>query len=69
MSQRFSPTKLRSHREHARLTRTALAFACKRTESVYLWEKGRVTPSTRVVGLLADALEIDVADLFEEQGR
>lgn len=63
----FSPARLRSLREAAGLSRVELAFACRRTEqSVYLWESGRTTPPTHVLERIAAAIEVQVADFFEE---
>jgi len=68
--QRFSRARLRSLREGAGLSRVEVAFACRRTEqSVYLWESGKTTPPTPVLELIAEVLDCDVRDLFEDGAR
>lgn len=64
---KFSPIRLRELRQQAELSRTALAFAIQRdSDTVRDYERGRITPSAAVLGLLADTLNCSVADLFED---
>jgi len=64
--QRFSPTKLERLREAAELPRSAIAYATRRSEqSVYLWERGRATPSVGSLQVIAEYLGCEVADFFE----
>ena len=66
-AQRFSPSRLRSLREGAGLTRTDVAYAARRSEqSVWLWERGKVVPPTEALERVAHALGVNVGDLFED---
>ena len=63
---RFSPQRLRDARDRARLSREQLAIATGRSaESVDLWERGKVTPPRRIVGLIAAALSVEVDELYD----
>ena len=63
---RFSPERLRDARDRARLTREQLALATGRsTQTVDLWERGKVQPPERIVGLIAAALDVDVDELHD----
>lgn len=65
--QRFSAEKLECLRNDACLPRSALAYAAQRSEqSVYLWERGRATPSVETLERIASYLDCSVADFFEE---
>jgi DNA-binding XRE family transcriptional regulator len=65
--QRFSPVRLKQRREASGLTRTELAYAVGRSEQmVFLWEKGKFVPPTEVLVRIAQALGVDVGDLFED---
>jgi transcriptional regulator with XRE-family HTH domain len=63
----FSPRLLRDARTAAGLTPEHVAVATGRSSfSVREWERGRVTPPTHLLGKIAAAVGIDVADLFDE---
>jgi transcriptional regulator with XRE-family HTH domain len=65
----FSPRRLHDARTAAALTPEHVAVATGRSSfSVREWERGRVTPPTHLLGTIAAALGVDVADLFEEDG-
>lgn len=65
--QAFSPSRFKELRENARLTRTAVAFAAGRSEqSVWLWERGKITPSLDVLVQLATLLGCQVDDFLED---
>ena len=65
----FSAQRLRDARTAAGLTPEHVAVATGRSSfSVREWERGRVTPPTPLLGQIAAALSIDVADLFEREG-
>jgi len=53
-------------RDRAKLSREQLAVATGRSaETVELWERGKVQPPGRIVGLIAAALGIEVDDLYD----
>jgi putative transcriptional regulator len=57
---------LRQHRARMDLTQEELARRVGvRRQTILAIEKGQYVPSTLLALLLADALEMDVADLFE----
>jgi DNA-binding XRE family transcriptional regulator len=65
--QRFSPTRLKELREAACVSRTDVAYAVRRSEqSVWLWERGKVTPPVAVIEQIAAFLDCDVSDFFED---
>ena len=67
MPQRFSPYRLKALREDAGLTRTAVAYAAGRSEqTVWLWERGRVTPPVSVLEQVSVLVGCSVSDFFEE---
>lgn len=61
----FSPTRLRTAREHAGLSREKLArrAGCSASSIVH-YEYGTSTPSVRMLTAIAGALNIDPGDLF-----
>lgn len=62
----ISSERLHDARVRARLSREQLAVATGRCrQTVDLWERGRVQPPPRIVGLIAAALEVDVDELYE----
>ena len=64
--ERFSPSRLKSLREAAGLTRTDVGSAVRRSEqSVWLWERGSVRPPTDVLEAIASLLGCTVGDFFE----
>jgi transcriptional regulator with XRE-family HTH domain len=68
-SQHFSPSRLKDLREAAGLTRTQVASFARRSEqSVWLWERGKVTPSIDTLERVASALGCSVTDFFIEDG-
>lgn len=68
MARRFSGQHLRAMRTAAGISRTRLAAAVHRCEhTVYLWERGRVTPSANALAQVADALDCRPDDLFAEE--
>ncbi len=70
MPQHFSPNRLKTLREHAGLTRTAVAYVAGRSEqSVWLWERGKVAPSVETLERVASLLGVAVGDFFEEAER
>jgi transcriptional regulator with XRE-family HTH domain len=63
---RFSPERLRGARDRAGLSREQLAVATGRSaDTVELWERGKVQPPRRIVGLIAAALGVSVDDLYD----
>jgi len=63
----LSPTRLRSARQAAGLTRTELAAAINRGEqTVVSYELGRVQPPLATLDSLAAALSVRPGDLLEE---
>lgn len=67
MPQRFSPTRLKTLRERAGLTRTAVAYVAGRSEqSVWLWERGKVTPPVSVLEQVSVLIGCSVGDFFED---
>jgi transcriptional regulator with XRE-family HTH domain len=69
MSQRFSPTRLTELREAAGLSRTDVAFAARRSEqSVWLWERGKVTPPLEVLAQVASLIGCQVDDFLDGDG-
>jgi len=65
----FSAGRLRDARTAAGLTPEHVAIACDRSSfTVREWERGRVTPPTDVVCLLAEVLAIPITGLFEGGG-
>lgn len=65
--QRFSPTRFKELRERACLSRSAVAFYARRSEqSVWLWERGKVTPPTKVLEDVATVFGCSVGDFFAE---
>ena len=70
MARRFSGHRLRTLRREAGISRTALAAAiCRSSHSIYLWERGTVTPRADALGRLADALQCSVDDLLVDAGE
>jgi DNA-binding XRE family transcriptional regulator len=68
-TQRFSPSRFKELREAAGLTRTAVGYAAGRSEqSVWLWERGKVTPSLDVLAQVAVLIGCQVDD-FLDGGR
>jgi transcriptional regulator with XRE-family HTH domain len=66
VQQHFSPDRLRQQRKRAGFNRDRLAFVIGRTtQTVTNYETGRQTPTTAVLGSIADALGIAAGDLFE----
>jgi DNA-binding XRE family transcriptional regulator len=66
---RFSPTRLKKLRERAGMTRTDVAHAARRSEqSVWLWERGKVVPTTETLAHIAPLLDCRIDDFFEEDG-
>lgn len=66
-AQRFSPTRLKQLREAACVSRTDVAYAVRRSEqSVWLWERGKVTPPVAIVEQIAAFFDCDVRDFFED---
>jgi transcriptional regulator with XRE-family HTH domain len=62
-----SPAGIRQARLNAGMSREQVAAAIHRSfTAVVRFENGTVTPSARTLGLLATALRVSVADLFEE---
>ena len=67
--ERFSPSRLRTLRERAGVSRMQLAYEAHRTEqSVWLWERGTVTPSIETLANVAACLGVSVGDFFESDG-
>jgi transcriptional regulator with XRE-family HTH domain len=65
---RFSPTALRTLRKQARVSRDVLAFAIGRTTgSIANYEQGKTAPSAEIVAEIADYLDCELSDLFEEE--
>jgi transcriptional regulator with XRE-family HTH domain len=63
----FSPSKLRSLRDSAGLSRDAVGYSVNRSAQMIWWyEAGRATPPVVVICALADVLDCSLADLFEE---
>ena len=61
----LDPAKLKSQRVLAGLTRTQLAFHTDRAEqTVWLWERGHLTPRLETVYEIARVLGCDVHTLF-----
>jgi transcriptional regulator with XRE-family HTH domain len=68
-SSSFSPRRLRAARCAAGLTPEHLAIATGRSfYTIAGWERGRVTPPTAVLPVIADVLGVQIADLFEDSG-
>ncbi len=63
----FSGERLRERRKQLKLSRDVLAFAVGRTvDSIGNYERGFTTPSAEVLVRLAEHLECDLDDLFED---
>lgn len=63
---KFSPKKLRSFREHQKLTQELLAELCGvDTTTISGWEKGKWEPSLQSALALAAALNVSVEDLCD----
>jgi transcriptional regulator with XRE-family HTH domain len=66
MSRRFSPTNVRVAREALGLSRERLARRLDiSSASVFKYETGVIAPSARILGRLADELDVTVDSLFE----
>jgi transcriptional regulator with XRE-family HTH domain len=66
-AQRFSAKALRSLRRSAGVSRDSLAFAISRTTgSIANYEQGRTAPSAETVARIAEVLDCEIGDLFEE---
>ncbi len=62
----FSPTRLRTQRERAGLTREELCVAIDRGyRSLEMWERGLSEPEPPVIRKMALALDCTIADLCE----
>jgi len=60
------PERLRAARAHAEISREQLAIAVGRCDqTVYLWERGKVHPPDRVVGLICAALRVSADELCD----
>ena len=65
--QRFSGTKLRERRKALGISREQLAVLVDRSHSsIKLYENGRTSPQAAVICRLADLLDCQIADLFED---
>lgn len=68
MARRFSPSRLREHREARGLRREHIAIAIGRgARMVEMYEAGGVVPPTAIVTALADTFGVAVDDLFEDE--
>jgi DNA-binding XRE family transcriptional regulator len=66
-TRKFSPERLRQLRRDAGLSHTALAYMVSRSEqTIYLWERGAVTPSAETLVRVVEALDCTLDDLYEE---
>lgn len=65
----FYPPHLRAARERAGYSREKLAFAvgCS-SSSIFQYERGTITPSVAMLAALAQALDVDPGDLFDDDG-
>lgn len=64
---RFSATALRTLRKRAGLSRDLLAHGVGRTTgSIANYEQGHTVPSAEILSRLAELLDCDVSDFFEE---
>jgi transcriptional regulator with XRE-family HTH domain len=62
----FSARRLRDARKARGFSPEQLAIALERSfYTVSGWERGRVTPPTAVLPVIADVLGVQIADLFE----
>jgi len=67
MAHRFSGRRICEHRQRLGWRPEQLACRINRSSvTVRQYEHGHVTPNADMVAALADALEVDPADLFEE---
>lgn len=65
MNKRQLAERLREHRERLGLSQTALARKVRVNQSqVHRWESAAALPSSAKVGLLAQALELDLETLY-----
>lgn len=61
---RFSPQRLRGHRERLGLSRAALAAAIgRKADTIKFYEYGTITPSLEIFLSLCDSLGISPGDL------
>lgn len=68
MARTFSGPRLRDARIAAGLSPEQLAIAVGRSvHSIQSYQIGRVSPPLHVLSLLAQALDVDVTDLFERE--
>lgn len=67
-TQQLDGGRLRAARLRAGLSRPAAAVAAARsTESLALYERGRINPPVHVLSRLASAYGVEVADFFSEE--
>lgn len=65
---RFDPARLAQLRRNAGLSREQLAVAIGRSyPSIGFYERGHVVPPVRVLMRLAEVLDANVEDFFEER--
>jgi DNA-binding XRE family transcriptional regulator len=67
--QRFSPSRFKGLRERAGVSRIEVAYVAHRTEqTVWLWERGKVTPQVEILARVASHLGCAVGDFFDDDG-
>ena len=63
----FSPIKLKEHRQEKNLSQTAIASVLGITRSAFsAWETGKAIPNKKHLDKLAQVLDINIQDLYEE---
>lgn len=66
----FSATALRTLRKRADISRDVLAFAVGRTYgSIANYEQGKTVPSAEILAQLAEYLDCEIGDFFEEDAQ